>query len=157
MELATIASRTRPLNNFLWAFLQVELVCFSFPDAGKVLTQDHFKMLNAFSVISRVLRSCSNRMGFIHLQLTSTFVLSPPAHNYYMVMVKTCLILKDSLIQLSLMYITFLKNISRGNVMQTNICSTCSCSYPEGTECLRCQQNTEYEESLRADQFKLTS
>ena len=103
MELATIASRTRPLNNFLWAFLQVELVCFSFPDAGKVLTQDHFKMLNAFSVISRVLRSCSNRMGFIHLQLTSTFVLSPPAHNYYMVMVKTCLILKDSLIQLSLM------------------------------------------------------
>lgn len=31
------------------------------------------------------------------------------------------------------------------------VCKTCSCTYEKGQTCIRCEQNHEYEESLRAD------
>ena len=31
------------------------------------------------------------------------------------------------------------------------VCKTCSCTYEKGQTCIRCEQNPEYEESLRAD------
>ena len=40
--------------------------------------------------------------------------------------------------------------LTRQNITRI-ICKVCSCTYEEGGDCLRCEQNKEYEESLRAD------
>ena len=41
-------------------------------------------------------------------------------------------------------------SLTRQNITRI-ICKLCSCTYEEGGDYLRCEQNREYEESLRAD------
>ena len=40
--------------------------------------------------------------------------------------------------------------------IELSICGVCKCTYEEGDTCIRCEQNTEYEQSLIADHRSAT-